>query len=106
PRRSQVWPVMLAEPLPDQETSRLLLALNDMHVDVPALFVNRFIWAEDAKGCHHCEAVREWQLDTLAKLRKRFQKRGRTLYIVRNRPEEVSGARALRAFTKQVWRLA
>jgi arsenite/tail-anchored protein-transporting ATPase len=102
-KRAQVWPVMLPEPLPDRETGRLLRAMQALQTSSPALFVNRVIFSEDAARCPRCTRARAWQLRTLERLRKVH--RDREIYVARNFPYEIAGARALDAFTKQLWRL-
>jgi len=103
PKRSQVWPVMLPEPLPDRETGRLLRAMEELQTSSPSLFVNRLILREDAARCLRCRRARAWQMRTLDRLRKAY--RDREIYVARNFPDEIAGARALKAFTKQLWRL-
>ena len=44
-------PVMLAEPLPDRETGRLLAALKDLGAATSPVFVNRILFERDIKGC-------------------------------------------------------
>lgn len=100
-RRSRVWPVMLAEPLPDRETRRVLQSLEAMGIPAGPLFVNRVIFPEDARGCGRCGSARRWQLATLARLRRAR----RELLIVRNRSHEIAGARGLRSFTQELWRI-
>jgi len=103
PKRSQVWPVMIPEPLPDRETGRLLRAMQELQTSSPSLFVNRFITREDAASCPRCRRARAWQMRTLDRLRKEY--RDREIYVARNFPHEIAGARALKSFTKQLWRL-
>jgi arsenite-transporting ATPase len=103
PARSQVWPVMLAEPLPDRETGRLLHALGELQASSPSLFVNRMILREDVGRCARCRRARAWQMRTLEHLRK--TNRDGQIYVARNFPHEIAGARALASFTGQLWRL-
>jgi arsenite-transporting ATPase len=103
PRRAEIWPVMLAEPLPDQETSRLLEALDELEAPSRTLFVNRVLAEQDTRGCRRCERERQWQLATLISLQRRY--RGRTLYCVREFPREIAGAEGLKAFTRELWQL-
>ena len=102
-RRSQMWPVMLAEPLPDQETGRLLRAMENLQTSSPALFVNRVIFREDAGRCLRCNRARAWQMRTLQRLRK--TQADREIYLARNFPREIAGGGALESFRKQLWRL-
>jgi arsenite-transporting ATPase len=102
PRRSRLWPVMLAEPLPDRETGRLLRDLEEMGVRAAPLFVNRVIFPEDAGRCPRCRRQHGWQMATLAQLRRR----GRPLYVARNLPDEIAGAQALKKFAAELWQIA
>jgi len=102
-RRAEIWPVMLAEPLPDQETARLLEALDELEAPSRALFVNRVLAEKDAHGCPRCRRERQWQLSTLMSLQRRY--RGRTLYCVREFPHEIAGAERLESFTRELWQV-
>src|SRR5581483_881458 len=53
PARARVYPVMLAEPLPDRETGRLLRALDELEVETAPLFVNRVMVAP-VGTCRRC----------------------------------------------------
>jgi anion-transporting ArsA/GET3 family ATPase len=100
-RRAEVWPVMLAEPLPDRETARLLAALEELQAPSRTLFVNRVLAEKEARGCTHCRRERQWQLATLQSLRRRY--RGRVVYCVREFPREIAGAEGLESFTRELW---
>ena len=106
-RSSQVVPVMLAEPLPDRETLRLLSSLQDLGVSTTELFVNRVLLVQNQTGdrerCRRCRAARQWQLATLAALRRRH--RGKKIYVVRNRAREIAGAKALKSFIGELWQI-
>jgi arsenite-transporting ATPase len=106
-RSSQVAPVMLAEPLPDRETIRLLGALDDLGISTAELFVNRVLLAqdqnEDRASCRRCHNARQWQLATLSALRRRH--RGKKIYVVRNRAREIAGAAALKSFIGELWQI-
>ncbi|MGZ4819959.1 MAG: ArsA family ATPase [Terriglobales bacterium] len=102
-RSSRVVPVMLAEPLPDRETTRLLGALDDLGISTTELFVNRVLFAEDVNHCHRCQAAREWQMETLSTLRRRH--RGKNIYVVRNRAREIAGTAALKSFIGELWQI-
>jgi arsenite-transporting ATPase len=101
-KRARLWVVMLAEPLPDRETRRLLASLEELGVRPAGLFVNRIIFPEDAAGCRRCESARAWQMATLAGLRKA----GEDLLVAREFGREISGRSALLAFTRRLWRIA
>jgi Anion-transporting ATPase len=77
--------------------------MEELQTSSPALFVNRLILREDAARCPRCRRARAWQMRTLDRLRKAH--RDREIYVARNFPDEIAGARALEAFTKQLWRL-
>jgi arsenite-transporting ATPase len=104
-RSSRVVPVMLAEPLPDRETLRLLSSLQELGVSTAELFVNRVLLAENQTGqrCRRCRTARQWQLATLAALRRR--QRGKKIYVVRNRAREIAGAKALESFIGELWQI-
>lgn len=102
PRRATSWPVMLAEPLPDRETARLLGDLAQLRVPVQAVFVNRVLFAAEAGRCPRCLRQRAWQMATLAEFRRR--RRGEIL-VARNVPGGIAGARKLKAFTSELWRI-
>ena len=104
PSRTRVYTVMLAEPLPDRQTERLIAQLSKLRLPTAGIFVNRVVFPEDAGKCRRCLRRRQWQLDTLAKLSARHTKI--PLYAVRNFAHEVAGKKALRAFTGELWRLA
>jgi arsenite-transporting ATPase len=101
---ARVWPVMLPEPMPDRETARLLSTLRALGTHPAPLFVNRVLFADDVRGCRRCARARRWQMATLAALRKR--QRGREIFVIRNFPDEIAGARALRSFTRELWQVA
>jgi arsenite-transporting ATPase len=105
-RRTQIWPVMLAEPLPDRETGRLLQAMHELGADATAIIVNRIIFLEDVGNCPRCTLARSWQMQTLRGITKRFAVYRRKIYMIRNRPHEIAGKRALKDFTQELWQLA
>ncbi|MCI0350257.1 MAG: hypothetical protein L0Z53_12605, partial [Acidobacteriales bacterium] len=100
-KRSRLWPVMLAEPLPDRQTERLLAALKALGAQPGPIFVNRVLFPEDATGCRRCQVARCWQLTTL----QRLGRSRRPFYVVRNFPREIAGAGALQSLTRQLWQL-
>jgi arsenite-transporting ATPase len=101
--RSRVWTVMLAEPMPDRETGRLLEQLQDLGIPPAPLFVNRVIFPGDAGQCARCWRASAWQMATLAQLGRRI--RGREIYLVRDYGHEIAGAGGLREITSELWRL-
>jgi arsenite-transporting ATPase len=105
-RSSRVVPVMLAEPLPDRETARLLDALENLGISTGELFVNRVLFAQNKKGvaaCRRCEIARQWQAATLAGLRRRYP--GQDIFVVRNRAHEIAGAKRLTSFVGELWQI-
>ena len=100
-KRVRLWVVMLAEPLPDRETGRLLAALQELEVAPAGLFVNRVIFPEDAAGCRRLERARAWQRATLARLRVGSEE----LFVVRDFGHEIHGRKSLDGFTRELWRL-
>ncbi|HMC29235.1 MAG TPA: ArsA-related P-loop ATPase, partial [Candidatus Angelobacter sp.] len=102
PKESQVWVVMLAEPVPDRQTRRLLAALNDLGLAVDSLFINRVLMETESR-CRRCSRVRQWQLATLRGLQQKYGKH-RT-YVLREFPAEIAGAAALKKFTGELWQI-
>ena len=101
-RQGQAAVVMLAEPLPDRQTARLLSELNQLKLYTPALFINR-VQMQDSH-CRHCQIARRWQLHTLAGLRER-QKFYDEIFVIPNFPRELAGRRGLQSLTREIWRL-
>ncbi|MBI2677185.1 MAG: ArsA family ATPase [Candidatus Koribacter versatilis] len=104
PKRARLWVVMLAEPLPDRETRRLLAALEELKVAPAAIFVNRVLFPEDVQGCRRGESARAWQLATLARMRTLGK--AAELFVVRDFGREIQGKQALASFTRELWRMA
>ncbi len=104
PESTSIYSVMLAEPLPDRETERLLNDLRSLKLSARMLFVNRVLFAADAKKCRRCNRAREWQLGTLARLKARHP--GLEIFVIRNFPSEIAGKNSLRSFTSELWQLA
>ena len=96
--------VMLAEPMPDHETERLLGSLQELGLRPDSLFVNRVLFRKDVGQCRRCRRAMEWQRNTLAKITKRYKVSN--IYVVRNFPYEIAGKKALQSFTGELWRLA
>jgi arsenite/tail-anchored protein-transporting ATPase len=96
--------VMLAEPLPDRETERLLSDLRELKLTPSSLFVNRVLFAEDVGDCRRCRRAMDWQHTRLAKLKERYSVP--SVYVVRNFSHEISGKAGLRSFTGELWQLA
>lgn len=97
------WVVMLAEPLPDRETARLLKSLHELGVAVRGIVVNRVLFASAAR-CRRCKLRAAWQSSSLAKLKKR--ETSVPIYCVSEQGQGPSGVTALQRFSQQIWRLA
>jgi len=102
PKQSRAWAVMLAEPVPDRQTQRLLAAMEELGMAVDALFVNRVL-VETEGHCKRCERARQWQVATLQSLPRKYG-RHRT-YLLREFPTEIAGAAALKRFTGELWQI-
>lgn len=105
--RANAFAVMLAEPMPDRETGRLLASLNEMDIVVSGLFVNRVLMNETRNRsgkCARCKRAQSFQAATLAGMKKKYPKQ--TIYLLPEFGREIAGAKALREFTGKLWRLA
>jgi arsenite-transporting ATPase len=102
--RSRVMAVMLPEPLPGEETARLIAAVEQLSASVGAVFVNRVLTKEETRGCPRCKSTREWQKITLRKIEKRYS--DRSIYLIEDFGKEVAGKTGLRDFTKKLWQFA
>jgi arsenite/tail-anchored protein-transporting ATPase len=100
---TRIHTVMLAEYLPDRETERLMKGLAGLELASKCIFVNRVLFREDIGNCRRCTHARQWQLATLAELRRKY--RGADVYVVRNFPNEIAGKNGLRGFTGELWRV-
>jgi len=102
PRQSRLWTVMLAEPVPDRQTQRLLAALEELEMSVDSVFVNRVL-VEPERDCNRCSRAREWQLETLRGLQRKYAKH--RIYVLREFAAEIAGPAALKEFTGELWRI-
>lgn len=93
--------VMLAEPLPDRETRRLISGLEALKMQPPVLFVNRFLFR--VPDCDRCQRTAAWQRRTLASVRSSYE--AEVIFVVPEHPAEVAGPDALERFTRQVYTL-
>ncbi|HUI83774.1 MAG TPA: ArsA family ATPase [Candidatus Binatia bacterium] len=100
-RRSRIVVVTLPEPLPDYETRRLLRTLRELQAPIGSVFVNRVLTG--AGGCSRCQLAAQWQAASLATLRR--QLRGHQILVAREFDAPIAGQRALRQFTRELWRL-
>jgi arsenite-transporting ATPase len=103
-KQARIWIVMLAEALPDRETERLIGDLRELGLRATTIFVNRVRFAKAAGECRRCFTARQWQLLTLAKLKRQHGRND--MYVVRDFAEEIAGKKALRSFTRELWRIA
>jgi arsenite-transporting ATPase len=100
--RSRIFVVMLAEPMPDQETRRLLTDLKDLRLNPQAIFINRILFPENIKHCDRCQTTYRWQLATLAGHAVTWKG---LRYGIRDFPSEISGKRGLETLTRELWQL-
>jgi arsenite-transporting ATPase len=96
---ASAYAVMLAEPLPDRQTLRLLASLHELGIGVRGIFVNRVLINDP--DCKRCRRARAWQAATLSGLKKRYPKR--KIYLLPEFEREVAGREALREFTRGLW---
>ena len=99
PKRARVCVVMLAEPLPDRQTGRLLASLDDLGLKPTAIFVNRLLPNQNGK-CPRCRVAREWQLATLSRLRS-----DRKHFAIPDFSRQISGEDGLERLTKGLWEI-
>ncbi|HEY6249090.1 MAG TPA: ArsA family ATPase [Candidatus Angelobacter sp.] len=104
PQQSRIWAVMLPEPVPDHQTTRLLQAVEDIGIKVDSLFVNRVLISEKNAGCKRCLRARAWQLATLQTLKKKYRRY--QIFLAPELPAEIAGAAALKKFTTELWQIA
>jgi arsenite-transporting ATPase len=103
PKRCRTHTVMLAEPLPDRETERLISALGKLHLPARSMFLNRILFAKDVGKCRRCRRAMQWQQATMNALKRRYPRLG--IYVVRNFPKEIAGRAGLRSFTGELWQV-
>ncbi|MGH9523433.1 MAG: ArsA family ATPase [Terriglobales bacterium] len=101
PKESCVYVVMLAEPLPDRETARLIRDLDGLGVHRGPTMVNRVL-LQGGGRCRRCETRARFQMATLGRLR---QQGFGTLLALPEEAAPVAGAAALRKFTRKLWRI-
>jgi len=101
--QAQIVVVLLPEPLPDRETTRLISDLAVLKAPPPAIFINR-MFLEEHSACRHCEVARTWQTATLAGLPQRLGARG-PLYVVPEQHAEPAGRAGLQSLTRKLWQL-
>ena len=114
-KRSRVYVVMLAEPLPDRETGRLIKDLKALDVKLGPILVNRVLMTEPSPAkparaghsqrstrCEWCERAARFQFATLARLK---HEGFGTLLAVAEQPAAVAGAAKLKKLTRELWRI-
>lgn len=101
PQKTRIIVVMLAEPLPDRETERLLSALEQLNVRLGSLFVNRLDLSTESR-CSRCRQAQRWQRLTLSSLVARHP--DLQPYVVKEFPEAIAGKKGLRILARQIWR--
>jgi anion-transporting ArsA/GET3 family ATPase len=99
-KSTSVFVVMLAEPLPDRQTGRLLESLRELGLKPSAVFVNRVLPVQKQK-CPRCQLAREWQLATLSQVNSHAL----THYVVPDFAGQIAGAAGLAQLTKALWEL-
>ena len=98
-KRTSLFVVLLAEPLPDRQTGRLLSMLGEIGLKPSALFVNRII--PPARQCSRCSLAHCWQMATLA----RIQSTRLRYYGIPDFPGQIAGASGLKRLTSRLWQL-
>lgn len=98
-KRASVFVVLLAEPLPDRQTGRLLASLDDLELKPAAIFVNRLLPNQNGK-CPRCRLAREWQLATLSRLSSE-----RKYFAVPDFSRQISGEDGLERLTERLWEI-
>ncbi len=101
-KRSKVIVVTLAEPLPNDETLRLLHALEKLQVPLGAVIVNRVLM-DVSSACSRCSLAAQWQQASLQELRRRLG--DADVLISRELEGPLAGAKALKRFTRELWRM-
>jgi arsenite-transporting ATPase len=101
-KRNRMTVVTLPEPLPDYETRRLLRDLAALRVPIGAVFINRVL-IQGGVRCPRCKLTEQWQSASLASLRREL--RGAKIYVAREFESPIAGAKDLRQFTAELWRL-
>src|SRR5215469_3743379 len=98
------WVVMLAEPLPDRETERLIRELRALQVPIAGLIVNRLLMVRGDR-CPRCRLRQTWQFASLGRL-KNAAFRDTPLYALPELTRPISGRAALERLTKELRRLS
>jgi anion-transporting ArsA/GET3 family ATPase len=102
PKRCQLIVVLLAEPLPDRETQRLLAELKSLRLPVRATFTNRVHFSAQSR-CPRCASAARWQQATLGRLVS--QTKTTQVFAVPEFQQEIAGKIGLATLTKDLWRV-
>jgi arsenite-transporting ATPase len=94
------WIVMLAEPLPDRETERLIRDLSDLQIPFAGVVVNRLLMSTGQ--CPRCRLRQAWQFATLGKLKKSASFRNTKTYALPEQTHRISGLAALAKLAKDL----
>ena len=76
-----------------------LLGLGTVGAGVARVLIDK----QKVGDCRRCRAARQWQAATLAALRRRY--RDKTIYVIRERAQEIAGAVALNSFIGELWQI-
>jgi arsenite-transporting ATPase len=101
-KRSRIVVVTLPEPLPDYETRRLMKDLNGLDAPLGVVFLNRVLIGK-RQTCARCRLTEQWQAASIASLRREM--RGIEVFVARQFEEMIAGAKGLKRFTNELWRL-
>jgi arsenite-transporting ATPase len=102
PGQTRAVVVLLAEPLPDRETERLIKDMDALGVPRGPVIVNRVL-RESGTACRRCEMRMHFQMVTLSRLRREYSG---TLFAVEEAAAPIAGAAALKRFTRKLWRVS
>jgi arsenite-transporting ATPase len=102
PRRCQIAVVLLAEPLPDHETRRLMDELRALKLPAGAVFVNRVHFSAKSH-CPRCDSAARWQKATLHKFLR--QRKSAPLFAVPEFQQPIAGRSGLAKLTRDLWRV-
>jgi arsenite-transporting ATPase len=103
PKQTRVIVVMLAEPLPDRETERLMQSLEQLNAHPGTVMVNRLNRVRRL-NCDRCESMRRWQMFTLGTLVERHPDSHPC--AVDNFPAEIAGKKELQRLTRRLWQVS
>jgi arsenite-transporting ATPase len=105
PQKFAAWVVLLAEPLPDRETERLLHQLRELQVPIAGIIINRVLLGERERTCARCRRIAAWQAATLQRFAKIAGAPAR-VFVVPEQARPPRGKHDLRTLTSKLRRLA